>query len=70
MIKVLEKAIEKVKLLSPERQEYAAALLEEFAADDELTDEEFKLIQEGLDDLDNGRVAAPEQVRAVFDKYR
>ena len=31
MIKVLEQAIEKVRALSPERQEYAAEVLEQIA---------------------------------------
>jgi predicted transcriptional regulator len=74
MMKVLADAIEKVKKLSPERQEYAAEVLEEIAAaGDEvykLSDEERRLVQEGLAELDRGEVASEEEVRAVFDKYR
>jgi hypothetical protein len=74
MIKALEQAVEKVKKLSTERQEYAAAMLEQIAeAGDEiysLTDEERRLVREGLDQLDRGDVATDAEVRAVFDKYR
>ena len=75
MIKALEQAIEKVKALSEERQEYAAELLEQIAnADDDavyrLSDEERRLVREGLAELDRGEVASEAEVRAVFDKYR
>ena len=75
MIKALERAIEKVKALSEERQEYAAELLEQIAdADDDavyrLSDEERRLVREGLAELDRGEVASEAEVRAVFDKYR
>jgi predicted transcriptional regulator len=74
MIKVLEQAIEKVKALSREQQEYAAAVLEQIAASDDepyrLTDEERRLVDEGLAELDRGEVASDSEVRAVFDKYR
>lgn len=75
MIKALERAIEKVKALSEERQEYAAELLEQVAnaGDDamyRLSDEERRLVREGLAELDRGEVASEAEVRAVFDKYR
>jgi predicted transcriptional regulator len=74
MIKALEEAIEKVKALSEERQAYAAEVLEQIAAaGDEvyrLSDEERRLVREGLAELDRGEVASEEEVRAVFDKYR
>ncbi len=74
MIKTLEQAVEKVKKLSKERQEYAAEVLEQIAeAGDEvymLSDEERRLVREGLDELDRGEVASDVEVRAVFDKYR
>jgi hypothetical protein len=35
-----------------------------------LTDEERRLVREGLDQLDRGDVATDAEVRAVFDKYR
>jgi peptidoglycan hydrolase CwlO-like protein len=74
MIKALQQAIEKVKALSRERQEYAAELLEQIAnANDEmyrLSDEERRLVREGLAELDRGEAASDAEVRAVFDKYR
>jgi hypothetical protein len=72
MIKVLEQAIDKVKALSDEQQQYAAQLLEQVAADHVyvLSDEERRLIQEARDELDRGEVASPAQVRATYDKYR
>jgi DNA repair exonuclease SbcCD ATPase subunit len=74
MIKALEQAIEKVKALSEERQEYAAEVLEQIAAaGDEvyrLSEEERRLVQEGLAELDRREAASEAEVRAVFDKYR
>lgn len=74
MIKALEQAVEKVKSLSDERQRYAAEVLERIAAAGdtvhELTEEERRLVREGLDELERGDVAAEAEVRAVFDKYR
>jgi predicted transcriptional regulator len=74
MIKALEQAVEKVKKLSEERQEYAAAVLEQIAESGEgiytLTDEERHLVREGLEQLDRGELATDAEVRAVFDKYR
>lgn len=63
-----------MKALSPERQEYAAEVLEQIAAAGEgiyhLSDEERRLVQEGLAELDRGEFASESEVRAVFDKYR
>jgi hypothetical protein len=74
MIKVLEDAIEKVKKLPKERQEYAAEILEQIAGDGSeayaLTEEERALVREGLEELDRGEAATDDEVRAVFDKYR
>lgn len=74
MIKVLEQAIEKVKKLPKEQQEYAAEVLERIAETGDgvyaLTDEERRLVREGLDELDRGEAASEAEVRAVFDKYR
>ena len=74
MIKVLEQVIAKVGQLSPERQRYAAEVLAEIAdAGDEihqLSEEEERLLQVAIDELDRGERATKEQARAVFDKYR
>ncbi len=74
MIKVLEQAIEKLKRLPEEQQEYAAQVLKQIAEAGEgvyaLSDEERRLVREGLDELDRGETASEAEVRAVFDKYR
>jgi ribosome assembly protein YihI (activator of Der GTPase) len=74
MIKALEQAIEKIKTLPKERQEYAAEVLEQIAELGEevyaLSDEERRLVREGLDELDRGEAASEAEVRAVFDRYR
>ena len=73
MIKGLEQAVEKVKKLSKEHQELAAELLEQIAAaGDEiyhLSEEERRLVREGLAELDRGEFATEAEVRGVFDKY-
>ncbi len=73
-MKVLEQAIEKVKALSKERQEYAAEVLEQIAEAGDgvyrLSDEERRLVREGLGELDRGETASEADVRAVFDKHR
>ena len=69
MIKVLENAIEKVKSLSAERQEYAAQVLEELAAEGDvyhLTDSERQLVREGTAELDQGAYASDAAVAAVL----
>ena len=74
MIKVLEQAIEKVKALSEERQQYAARVLEQIAeaGDDvyRLTNEERRLVREGLDDLDAGRIVPDADMAAFWDRHR
>ena len=69
MIKVLENAIEKVKTLSTERQEYVAQVLEELAAEGDvyhLTDSERELVREGTAELDRGEFASDAAVDAVL----
>jgi len=74
MIRALEQAVEKVKKLSRERQEYAAEVLEQIAEAGDgvhpLSAEERRLVREGLAELDRGEVATDAEVRAVFAKYR
>jgi predicted transcriptional regulator len=74
MIKALEDAIEKVKALSTERQEYAAEVLEHIAASGadvyRLSDEERKLLGEGLADLDAGRVVSDTDMAAFWNRNR
>ena len=71
MIKVLEQAIKKVKKLSKDRQAYAAHVLEEIAAEGEvyqLTDDERRLVREGVAELDRGEHASDADVDAVLRK--
>jgi predicted transcriptional regulator len=74
MIKVLEQAIERVRLLSDERQRYAARVLEQIAdAGDgvyRLTDDERRLVREGLDDLDAGRVVSDADMETFWNRNR
>jgi hypothetical protein len=74
MTRALEQAVEKVKKLSRERQEYAAEVLEQIAEAGDgvhaLSEEERRLVREGLAELDRGEAATDAEVRAVFDKYR
>ncbi len=73
MIKVLEDAIEKVKQLPEERQRYAAHLLEQVASTNEidrLTDEERRLVREGLADLDAGRIVSDTDMEAFWQRHR
>ena len=69
MIKVLEQAIEKVKALSEERQEYVAELLEEIAAEGDiyhLSDSERLLVREATAELDRGEYASDAAIDAVL----
>ena len=72
MNKSLEKAVDKVKTLTEQRQIYAAEILERFAEmpDDIyiLSEEEESLVRESLNDP--RPLASETEVRAVFDKYR
>lgn len=74
MANALDAAVEKIKKLSVERQQYAIDVLEQIAEAGDtivpLSDEERRLVREGLDELDRGEVATEAQVRAVFDKFR
>ena len=69
MTTALEKAIEKVKALSSERQDYVAEVLEEIAAEGDvyrLTDSERQLVREGIAELDRGEYASDAAVAAVL----
>ena len=69
MIKVLEKAIEKVKALSTERQQYVAEVLEEIVAEGDvyhLMDSERQLVREGTAELYRGEYASDAAVDAVL----
>jgi hypothetical protein len=69
MIKVLEQAIEKVKALPKERQEYVAEVLEEIAAEGDvyhLSDSERLLVREAIAELDRGEYASDAAIDAVL----
>jgi hypothetical protein len=74
MNKVLEQAIDKVKTLSDERQLYAARVLEQIANSGsgvyQLDPEERRLVSEGLDDLDAGRVVSGADMAAFWNRNR
>jgi hypothetical protein len=63
-----------VRLLSDERQRYAARVLEQIAdAGDgvyRLTDDERRLVREGLDDLDAGRVVSDADMETFWNRNR
>ena len=73
MIKVLEQAIEKVKALSPERQAYAAEVLEQIAEAGDgvyrLSDKERQQVAEGLADLDAGRIVPDKEMDAFWARH-
>ena len=69
MTTALEKAIEKVKALSVERQDYVAEVLEEIAAEGDvyrLTDSERQLVRKGTAELDRGEYSSDSAVAAVL----
>lgn len=73
MIKVLEEAIEKVKTLTEDQQPYAARDLEQIASTDgvyRLTDEERRLVGEGLADLDAGRIVSDVDMDTLWQRHR
>ena len=74
MIKVLEDAIEKVKALPEERQRYVARVLEQLSDSDDtvyqLTDEESRLVQEGIDAADAGRVISEKDMETFWTRHR
>jgi hypothetical protein len=74
MIKVLEDAIEKIRTLPAERQRLAAEVLERIAEADEgdyqLSDDERRLVRDGLDDLDAGHIVTDADMTAFWNRNR
>lgn len=70
MIKALESAIEKIKRLPPDRQAYAARVLDEIAGEGDgpfvVPDEHRAAILEALDQIEHGRRAAKGDVDKVL----
>ena len=70
MIKVLEQAIAKVKALDPERQAYAAAVLEDIATDDVVIIplEHLAALDAALAQVDRGERANENDMAALWKK--
>ena len=74
VIKILEEAIARVRTLSEERQRYAARVLEQIAEAGDgiyrLTDEERRLVREGTEDLDAGRIVPDDEMETFWDRHK
>lgn len=74
MIKVLEKAIERLKELPEEHQRYVARVIEEMTDETSpmyvLDDDERRLLREGLADLDAGRVVSDADMHVFWNRNR
>lgn len=70
MIKALETAIDKIKRLPPDRQAYAARVLDEIAGEESrpfiVPDDHRAAILEALDQLDRGVRASSEEVNRLL----
>ena len=73
MTKTLDNAIEKIRTLPPERQDYAASVLEQIVAASDgtyrLSDDERVLLREGLVDLDAGRIVPDAEMAAFWNRH-
>ena len=74
MSKKLKEIIERAETWPEEVQEEALATLQaieaEFAEPYELTDDDRKAIDRGLEDVRRGRIASEEEVSKLFARYR
>ncbi len=72
MIKALEIAIEKLKALPEEKQEWAAEVIEEIAAADEevfrIPDDHLPGVLEGLEQMRRGEFASEEEMAILWKK--
>jgi hypothetical protein len=70
MIKVLEQAIDKVKSLDPDRQAYAASVLEDIASDAVfvIRDEHKAALDEALAQVSRGERASDADMAALWKK--
>ena len=71
MIKALADVIEKVRLLGPEQQAYAAGLLEKVVGGEAavvLSDDERALVEEGLRDVEAGRIVPDDEMAAFWQR--
>ena len=76
MTKLLNKAIEAVRVLAPEKQDEIAramlALSQDFdeAADEDIDPADLEAIDRGLEDIRHGRIATDAEVEAAFRSFR
>jgi predicted transcriptional regulator len=74
MIKALEDAIEKARALPPERQSEIADVLEDMVRDAGdvyvLSPEEERLLDEGIADLDAGRIVPDAEMDAFWRRHQ
>lgn len=73
MVKALELAIERVRNLSADRQEFLANVLDDFVSESDavytLSAEERTLVDDGLADLDAGRVVPDADMAAFWNRH-
>lgn len=73
MTKLLDRAIQEIRKLPPERQDDAAAILltlaEQGEAKFELTPEQRKNLDESIEQADAGRFVDEEEIEALYKKY-
>ncbi len=73
MIKALELAIERVRKLPADRQEFLASVLDEYASDSDavysLSADERALVEAGLADLDAGRIVSDAAMAAFWNRH-
>ena len=73
MVEVLELAIERVRKLPADRQEFLASVLDEYAADSDavyiLSAEEHALVEEDLADLDAGRIVSDADKAGFWNRH-
>lgn len=73
MNKGLEKAIEKIRTMPNDAQEYAASVLEQIASAGgevyRLSDEERALVREGIADLDARRIVPDGEMDAFWTRH-
>ena len=74
MVKALELAIEKVRYLPSDRQEYLASVMEEVIAEGDgvyqLSAEENELIDVGLADIAAGRIVSDADMAAFWNRNK
>ena len=72
MTKLLEKVIEVVRKLAPERQDEVAGMILSASSEVpvELTADELEAVEAGLADANAGRFATDDEVEALFAKFR